>query len=78
MTESPIAMTNEPVRHRVKRQYDASFKARVAIAAIRSDKTLTVLSDYFGVHPSQISEWKRQLLSRAAMVFEHNRPRSGK
>jgi putative transposase len=49
------------------------FKAKVALAAARGDKTLSELASKFKVHPTQISEWKRQLLARAAELFQDGR-----
>ena len=54
---------------RLRRNHGAEFKARVALAAIRGDKTLSELSEQFEVHPTQVTEWKRQLLERAGEVF---------
>jgi len=53
--------------------YTASFKAKVALAAHRGDKTLSQLSAQFKVHPIVISRWKSQLLSGAEMVFQDGR-----
>ncbi len=61
---------SEPKKKR--RKYDPAFKAKVAIAAIRGEKCLTELSEYYEVHHSQISEWKRQLISRAELAFRQN------
>ena len=54
---------------RTRRTHSAAFKAKVALAAVRGDRTLTELTQQFDVHPNQITEWKRQLQERAADVF---------
>lgn len=54
---------------RPRRNHSPTFKAKVALAAIRGEKTLAELSQEFDVHPNQISDWRSQLLDRAASVF---------
>ena len=54
---------------RTRRNHAPGFKAKVAIAAIKGDKTLAELAEQFDVHPNQISEWKQQLQESAADVF---------
>ena len=47
-----------------------AFKSKVALAAVKGDKTISELSQQFDVHPNQITQWKVQLLERMSMVFE--------
>jgi transposase len=52
-----------------RRNHAAGFKAKVALAAVKGDKTLSELAKQFEVHPTQIVEWKQQLVEGAANVF---------
>jgi transposase-like protein len=53
-----------------RKQYTSSFKAKVAIEALKEKETLAELSKRFEVHPTMIGKWKQDFLSRAASVFE--------
>ena len=55
---------------RSRRNHSSAFKAKVAIAAMQGDGTIADLAQRFDVHPNQITQWKTQLLERAAEVFE--------
>jgi transposase-like protein len=46
---------------RTRRNHTGNFKAKVALAALRGDKTLTEIAQHYEVHPNQVTEWKRQL-----------------
>ena len=54
---------------RTRRNHSPAFKAKVALAALRGDRTIAQLSDQHGVHVSQITAWKEQLQVSAANVF---------
>ena len=61
---------------RPRRNHTPAFKAKVALAALKGEKTLTELAQQFDVHPNQITQWKAQLLEGAAGVFGHGAERS--
>ena len=54
---------------RTRRNHSPAFKAKVALAAIKGDKTLAELAQQYDVHPNQITSWKAQLVNAAAGVF---------
>jgi transposase len=60
---------------RPRRNHTPAFKAKVALAAVKGEKTLAELAQQFDVHPNQITTWKAQLLDGAAGVFG-SEPRS--
>ena len=60
---------------RKRRLFGAAFKAKVALAAVRGDKTTAQLASEFGVHTSQVTAWKKQLLEQAPGLFEDGRRR---
>jgi transposase-like protein len=54
-----------------RKQHTAAFKAQVALAALKGDKTVNELAGQFGVHPTLIHGWKKQLLAGADQVFSN-------
>jgi transposase len=63
-------------RKRMRKRYESAFKARVALAAVKDDKTLSELASEFGVHSTLISQWKRRLLTNVTRVFEEREDES--
>ena len=53
----------------MRKRYDGSFKARVALEAIRGDRTVAEIAAAYGVHPNQISKWKKQALDELPKIF---------
>src|SRR4030065_351559 len=70
MLPKTMFFTGAETMKRSRRNHSPGFKAKVALAAIRGDKTLSELSAHFEVHPNQITQWKGLLLERVASVFE--------
>lgn len=52
---------------------DSTFKAKVALEAVRGEKTIAQISSEYGVHPNQISKWKRKLLQELPELFSEKR-----
>ena len=55
---------------RTRRRFDAGFKSKVALEAIRELKTIAEIAKQFKVHPNQVTLWKKQLLGGASLAFE--------
>lgn len=55
-----------------RRKHSPDFKKKVALEAIREQKTINQIAKEFQVHPVQVSEWKKQLLESCGSVFEGN------
>ena len=58
------------MKKRARRNHSPAFKAKVALAAMKNDRTIAQLAEQFDVHANQITAWKDQLLASAADVFE--------
>ena len=54
---------------RSRRNHSPAFKAKVALAAVKGERTLAELAEHFDVHPNQIQDWKKQLLAKAEYVL---------
>ena len=56
-----------------RRNHSAAFKAKVALAAAKGDKTIADLASEYQVHPTQITQWKNQLLESLPEIFSRQR-----
>ena len=54
---------------RPRRNHSPAFKAKVALAAVKGDRTIAQLAEHFDVHPNQITTWKSQLEGGASEIF---------
>ena len=59
-----------------RRKFNATFKARVAIEALKERETLSELSRKYELHPNIISKWKKEFLDKADQVFESKKSES--
>ena len=59
---------------KIRKKHSPQFKAKVALAAIQNDETIAQIASRFGVHPTMVSTWKRQMLEGVADIFDkgHN------
>jgi transposase len=62
----------------MRKQYEAAFKAKVALEALKGEKTIAQVASESGVHPNQIRQWRRHLLDVLPEVFSNRRPREEK
>jgi transposase-like protein len=56
-----------------RKQHRADFKAKVAVAAMKEDKTMSELASHYGLHPNQITQWKKQALDALPQLFSDRR-----
>ena len=63
-------MAREQDMKQIRKKHGSAFKAKVALSAIKGDRTMAELASAYGVHPNQIYAWKEQLLDGAASAFE--------
>lgn len=61
---------------RRRKRYDNRFKAEVAIEAIKNQRTVAQIASEYGVHPNQVSQWKKQVLDQLPDLFTNSRSKS--
>src|SRR5712691_1350843 len=60
---------------RQRKQYTGEFKARVALEAIKAQRTVNESASRFSLHPSQVSQWKKQAVEELPQIFSERRAR---
>jgi transposase-like protein len=73
MAKPPNRDTNEMSEKRKRNTYNAEFKAKVGLEAIHGIKTVNEIGQAYGVHPVQVSQWKKTILEQAGTLFEGQR-----
>lgn len=61
---------------RQRKHYDAAIKAKVAIEAIKGQRTVNEIASAYEVHPNQVTQWKRQAMEQLSEVFSNGRARA--
>ena len=59
-----------------RKRYDSRFKAQVAIEAIKNQQTVAQIASEYGVHPNQVSQWKKQVLDQLPQLFTNGRSKA--
>ena len=63
---------------KTRKRYSSAFKAKVALEAIKKEKTIAQLSSEYGVHANQINQWRKRLLEELPEIFSKNRQKKEK
>ena len=61
---------------RERKQYEAGLKAKVAVEAIKGQRTINEIASAYGIHPHQVTQWKKQALEQLPEIFSNGRARS--
>ena len=63
-------------KKRQRKQYSADLKAKIAVEAMKGQRTIQEIGSHYGIHPNQVTNWKRQLLEGATDIFSNGRVRA--
>lgn len=64
------------MKGRQRKNYSAEMKAKIALEAIKGQRTVPEIGSHYSVHPNQVSQWKRQVLEHVSEIFSDRRARS--
>jgi transposase-like protein len=75
LSPETITVSGDKFMKNKRRNHSAQFKAQVALAAAKGDKTIAELASKFEVHPNQVTQWKKRLLESVPDIFSRSRQR---
>lgn len=70
--------TKEDILGMERKRYSAEFKAKVAVEAIKGEKTASEIAGEYGVHPTQIAQWKKQVMDEIPKIFSTKREKDAR
>ncbi len=62
---------------RQRKQYSVDLKAKIAVEAVKGQRTIQEIASHYSIHPNQVTQWKKQLLEGASEVFSNGRAHDG-
>ncbi len=62
----------------IRKRHDAALRAKVALEAVRGEKTISEISSEYGVHPNQVRQWRKQLLEEVPSIFTDRKKKADK
>ena len=65
------------MRKRQRKQYSAVVKAKIAVEAVKGQRTIQEIASHYEVHPNMVTKWKKQFLDGAAEIFSNGRVQAG-
>ncbi len=64
------------MKKRQRKQYSADLKAKIAVEAVKGQRTIQEIASNYGVHPNMVTKWKKQLLDGASEIFSNGKTQS--
>lgn len=62
---------------RQRKQYSADLKAKIAVEAVKGQRTIQEIASHYSIHPNQVTQWKKQLVEGAGEIFSSGKIRGG-
>lgn len=66
------------MKKRQRKKYSAELKARIAVEAVKGQRTIQEIASHYSIHPTMVTNWKRQMLDGASDIFSNGREQSAK